>query len=126
MSHGFTESILVLHRPLVSQPTTLQLAQTHPLMTSHGEELSIGGDLLKPISVANPILKPRQNNVNHAINTNANNAKIKPTGNLNNFSIPGTKARAMRGGGSEAHYGTKPGHFEISKIHFPTSKGVKE
>ena len=24
------------------------------------------------------------------------------------------------------HYGTKPGHFEISKIHFPTSEGVSE
>ena len=25
-----------------------------------------------------------------------------------------------------AHYGTKPGHFETSKIHFPTSEGVSE
>ena len=24
------------------------------------------------------------------------------------------------------HYGTKPGHFETSKIHFPTSEGVSE
>ena len=24
------------------------------------------------------------------------------------------------------HYGTKPGHFETSIIHFPTSKGVSE
>ena len=24
------------------------------------------------------------------------------------------------------HYGTKPGHFETSKIHFPTNKGVSE
>ena len=24
------------------------------------------------------------------------------------------------------HYGTKPGDFETSKIHFPTSKGVSE
>ena len=24
------------------------------------------------------------------------------------------------------HYGTKPGHFEESKIHFPTSEGVSE
>ena len=25
-----------------------------------------------------------------------------------------------------AHYGTKPGHFETSIIHFPTSEGVSE
>ena len=25
-----------------------------------------------------------------------------------------------------AHYGTKPGHFETSKIHFPRSEGVSE
>ena len=25
-----------------------------------------------------------------------------------------------------SHYGTKPGHFETSKIHFPTSEGVSE
>ena len=25
-----------------------------------------------------------------------------------------------------AHYGTKPGHFETMKIHFPTSEGVSE
>ena len=25
-----------------------------------------------------------------------------------------------------AHYGTKPGHFETLKIHFPTSEGVSE
>ena len=25
-----------------------------------------------------------------------------------------------------AHYGTKPGNFETSIIHFPTSKGVSE
>ena len=24
------------------------------------------------------------------------------------------------------HYGTKPGHFETSKIYFPTSEGVSE
>ena len=24
------------------------------------------------------------------------------------------------------HYGTKPGHFETSKIHFPTSEGVSK
>ena len=24
------------------------------------------------------------------------------------------------------HYGTKPGQFETSKIHFPTSEGVSE
>ena len=24
------------------------------------------------------------------------------------------------------HYGTKPGHFETLKIHFPTSEGVSE
>ena len=24
------------------------------------------------------------------------------------------------------HYGTKPGHFETSKIHFPTCEGVSE
>ena len=24
------------------------------------------------------------------------------------------------------HYGSKPGHFETSKIHFPTSEGVSE
>ena len=24
------------------------------------------------------------------------------------------------------HYGTKPGHFETSKIHFPSSEGVSE
>ena len=24
------------------------------------------------------------------------------------------------------HYGTKPGHFETSKIHFPTNEGVSE
>ena len=24
------------------------------------------------------------------------------------------------------HYGTKPGHFETSKMHFPTSGGVSE
>ena len=24
------------------------------------------------------------------------------------------------------HCGTKPGHFETSKIHFPTSEGVSE
>ena len=24
------------------------------------------------------------------------------------------------------HYGTKPGHFETSKINFPTSEGVSE
>ena len=28
--------------------------------------------------------------------------------------------------GRTAHYGTKPGHFETLKIHFPTSKGVSE
>ena len=27
---------------------------------------------------------------------------------------------------SEAHYGTKPGHFETSKIHYPMSGGVSE
>ena len=27
---------------------------------------------------------------------------------------------------SRLHYGTKPGHFETSKIHFPTSEGVSE
>ena len=26
----------------------------------------------------------------------------------------------------ELHYGTKPGHFESSRIHFPTSEGVSE
>ena len=25
-----------------------------------------------------------------------------------------------------SHYGTKPGHFQTSKIHFPTSEGVSE
>ena len=30
------------------------------------------------------------------------------------------------GGGPTAHYGTKPGHFETLKIHFPTSEGVSE
>ena len=25
-----------------------------------------------------------------------------------------------------AHYGTKPGHFETSKIHCPTSEGVSK
>ena len=29
-------------------------------------------------------------------------------------------------GGEEMHYGTKPGHFETSKIHFPPSEGVSE
>ena len=24
------------------------------------------------------------------------------------------------------HYGSKPGHFKTSKIHFPTSEGVSE
>ena len=24
------------------------------------------------------------------------------------------------------HYGTKPGHFETLKVHFPTSKEVSE
>ena len=28
--------------------------------------------------------------------------------------------------GVTLHYGTKPGHFETSKIHFPTSEGVSE
>ena len=27
---------------------------------------------------------------------------------------------------SRTHYGTKPGQFETSKIHFPTSEGVSE
>ena len=27
---------------------------------------------------------------------------------------------------SPIRYGTKPGHFETSKIHFPTSEGVSE
>ena len=27
---------------------------------------------------------------------------------------------------SGVHYGTKPGHFETLKIHFPTSEGVSE
>ena len=27
---------------------------------------------------------------------------------------------------SPVHYGTKPGHFETSIIHFPTSEGVSE
>ena len=27
---------------------------------------------------------------------------------------------------SAVHYGTKPGHFETSKIHFPTNKGVSK
>ena len=27
---------------------------------------------------------------------------------------------------SSPHYGTKPGHFETSKIHFPMSEGVSE
>ena len=27
---------------------------------------------------------------------------------------------------SVMHYGTKPGHFETSKIHFPTSEEVSE
>ena len=27
---------------------------------------------------------------------------------------------------SSSHYGTKPGHFETSIIHFPTSEGVSE
>ena len=33
-----------------------------------------------------------------------------------------------RGGGEdgETHFGIKPGHFETSKIHFPTSEGVSE
>ena len=30
------------------------------------------------------------------------------------------------GGHGRTHYGTKPGHFETSKIHFPTSSGVSE
>ena len=30
------------------------------------------------------------------------------------------------GNGVTSHYGTKPGHFETSKIHFPTSEGVSE
>ena len=27
---------------------------------------------------------------------------------------------------NSAHYGTKPGHFETSIIHFPISEGVSE
>ena len=33
---------------------------------------------------------------------------------------------AAAAAGEGAHYGTKPGHFETSKIHFPSSEEVSE
>ena len=39
----------------------------------------------------------------------------------------GTEPGERKGGARwPLHYGTKPGHFETSKIDFPTSEGVSE
>ena len=42
------------------------------------------------------------------------------------FGLPLVFYPALRKGFSTLHYGTKPGHFETSKIHFPLSEGVSE
>ena len=57
----------------------------------------------------------------------ANYAHIKkdrllaPHGGETGSSLHGEKMAA-----AVAHYGTKPGHFETLKIHFPTSEGVSK
>ena len=54
-------------------------------------------------------------------------AKIEATTKTTSSTTTTTSAKIEeKSGNSTMHYGTKPGHFETSIIHFPTSEGVSE
>ena len=85
----FVNKWQILLRAPVSHCGSLEPATTHPLMAAHGEERAMRGDVLKPTSVANQNLKPKQINLNNGVNNSASNNKSKPPSSMNNFSIPG-------------------------------------
>ena len=64
------------------------------------------------------VRKKKNNNGGGAVNKKGKKMKYKGVG-----SIDDEKGKVGEGG---RHCGTKPGHFETSKIHFPTSEGVSK
>ena len=76
-------------------------------------EASLRSDAAPP-----PSLRLQPNRSGTHTNNNNNDSS--------NYSHDSSGGRVAMGEGGAAHYGTKPGHFETSKIPFPTSEGVSE